>query len=94
MLTVARELPNTIFIYTSTSDTAIPCPNFLRLGWDLWDLPKDVGHDIVISDSDKPLSPGQLSHGCYSRTKLLAEQLVKDADGRDGLKTGIIRPGL
>lgn len=83
----AKEIPSTILIYTSTSDTVIPCPKFLRIGWDL----KDTVN--LIGDSDEPLSSARLSGSCYSRTKRLAEQLVANADGEHGLRTGIIRPG-
>lgn len=89
VVTVAKELPSAILIYTSTADTAIPCPKFLRLGWDIPEHHKL----LIISDSDKPLPP-QLCDGCYSRTKILAERRVADADGQGNLRTGIVRPGL
>ena len=88
MVLVAKELPSTILIYTSTADTAIPHPKILRLGWDF-----PEGHKLVVSDSDGPL-PAHLRGGCYSRTKSIAEQRVVDADGQNDLRTGIIRPGL
>ncbi|KAF8073836.1 hypothetical protein FPV67DRAFT_1409535 [Lyophyllum atratum] len=86
VIAVVRELPSAVLIYTSTGDTVIPRPKFLRLGWDFNDT-------STISDPDQPLPPAQLSESCYSRTKLLAEQLVEKADGLDGLRAGIIRPG-
>ncbi|KAF5382418.1 hypothetical protein D9615_002977 [Tricholomella constricta] len=87
VITAAQELPSAILIYTSTCDTVIPRPKFLRLGWDLDNAPS------MISDSDQPLSPLNLSQSCYSRTKLIAEELVVKADNLTGLRAGVIRPG-
>ncbi|KAG6866286.1 hypothetical protein C0991_006382 [Blastosporella zonata] len=87
VIAAARELPSAILVYTSTADTAIPRPRFMKLGWDL------DKNNSTVSDSDEPLSDARLSGSCYSRTKLLAEQLVTQADGVNNLRTGIIRPG-
>ncbi|KAF9468585.1 hypothetical protein BDZ94DRAFT_1245763 [Collybia nuda] len=84
VLAAAKELPLAIFIYTSTADTVIPKPNFFRLRWN---------RKSNISDFDKPLPPSQFSDSCYSRSKLVAEQLVTHGDGERNLRTGIIRPG-
>lgn len=86
LLTVAKELPSAIFIYTSTTDTAIRNPKFLRLGWDL-------SQSCNISDFDEPLPPAQLHDSCYSRSKFMAEQIVTREDGQQNLRTGILRPG-
>ncbi|KAG6918315.1 hypothetical protein DXG01_015173 [Tephrocybe rancida] len=86
VIKAARELPSAILVYTSTADTVIPRPRFLRLGWGL-------NSNNTVSDYDEPLSNARLSESCYSRTKLLAEQLVVETDGVDGLRAGIIRPG-
>lgn len=91
VLSVAKKLPNAILIYTSTSDAAIPCAKFLRLGFDYKTRP---WHKATISDEDTPLGTTQGSESCYTRTKILAERLVIGANGWNGLKTGIIRPGL
>ncbi|KAG5638164.1 hypothetical protein H0H81_001460 [Sphagnurus paluster] len=87
LIIALRELPSAILIYTSTADTAIPRPKFLRLGWDLHDAPP------AVADSDEPLSLTNLSESCYSRTKLLAESVVVKSDGLGGIRSGIIRPG-
>ncbi|KAG5642668.1 hypothetical protein DXG03_002352 [Asterophora parasitica] len=87
VITAAQELPSAVLIYTSTGDTVIPRPKFLRIGWDLENTSTPIG------DSDKPLSTARLSESCYSRTKLLAEELVSKSDGLPGLRAGIIRPG-
>ncbi|KIM89269.1 hypothetical protein PILCRDRAFT_218982 [Piloderma croceum F 1598] len=90
VLSVAKKMPNTILVYTSTADTCIPRSKFLRLGLD-YKIPPY--HKVTISDDDSPLKPSQSSQSCYTRSKLLAEQLVIGANGWNGLKTGIIRPG-
>jgi nucleoside-diphosphate-sugar epimerase len=90
VLSVAKKLPNAILIYTSSSDTCIPCAKFLRLGLD-YKMPPY--HKITISDDDPPLPPSQSSESCYTRSKVLAERLVIGASGWNGFKTGIIRPG-
>ncbi|GLB38487.1 putative 3-beta hydroxysteroid dehydrogenase/isomerase family protein [Lyophyllum shimeji] len=88
VLTAVKALTSALLIYTSTADTVIRRPKFMRLGWDLDKAPR------AVSDSDAPLSPAHLSDSCYARTKLLAEQLVIKADGIGGLRSGIIRPGF
>jgi len=90
VLSVAKTIPNAILIYTSSSETAIPCAKFLRLGWDYKTPP---WHKVSISDNDPPLTPSQGIESCYARSKILAERLVIGANGWSGLKTGIIRPG-
>jgi nucleoside-diphosphate-sugar epimerase len=90
VLSVAKKLPNAILIYTSSADTCIPRSKFLRLGFDYKTPP---WHKVTISDNDAPLTPSQSSESCYSRSKSLAERLIMGANGWNGLKTGIIRPG-
>ena len=90
VLSVAKKLPNAILIYTSTADACVPCPKFLRLGLDCKTPPY---HTVTISDNDPPLKPSQSSQCCYTQSKVLAERLVIGANGWNGLKTGIIRPG-
>ena len=90
VLSVAKKIPNAILIYTSTTDVCIPSSKFLRLGFD-YKIPPY--HKVTISDDDPPLRPSQSSQNCYPRSKLLAERLVIGANGWNGLKTGIIRPG-
>ena len=87
VIRVAKELPSVTLIYTSTADVVVPCPKLLRLGWD---VPKD--YKPVVNESLPPHLHD--TGGCYSRTKLLAERRIADADGQGGLRTGIIRPGL
>lgn len=89
MLTVAKELPSATLVYTSTAEAASPRPRFARLGWGYQPSP---WNKVTISDYDMPLTSAQLSESCYGRSKVIAERLVVDAN-RDGLKTGIIRPG-
>jgi nucleoside-diphosphate-sugar epimerase len=90
VVSVAKMLPNARLIYTSTSDTAIPRTNILRLGLN-YKVPP--WHKVIISDDDAPLTQSQASEGCYARSKALAERLVIGSNGWNGLKTGIIRPG-
>jgi nucleoside-diphosphate-sugar epimerase len=90
VLSVARELPNAIFIYTSTADACVPRAKLLRLGLDYKTPPY---HKVTISDDDPPLTPSQSSQSCYTRSKVFTERLVIGANEWNGLKTGIIRPG-
>ncbi|TFK74773.1 NAD(P)-binding protein [Pluteus cervinus] len=91
ILAVARELPSAIVIYTSTGDAAIHRPRFLRLETD----PERNVKKLAISDYDPPVPRDDLSEGCYTQSKLQAEDLIIAANNPSGsLKTGIIRPAL
>ena len=46
------------------------------------DPPQEEGLDAQLSTTGS----------CYAWSKMRAEKLVKDANGKNGLKTGIIRP--
>ncbi|KAJ7049493.1 hypothetical protein C8F01DRAFT_1183475 [Mycena amicta] len=83
VLEVAKELPNAMLIYTSSVDTVLPMPKFLRVDFD--PFPAQV--------SDETPAPKYLHEGCYARSKRMAEQLVIDAQNSHGIKTGILRPG-
>ena len=94
VLTVAaNDLPHgeTMVIYTSTSDVVLPRPHLMRLGLDFSTPPWDR---IVVSDGDDPLPSSAKADSNYARSKALAERAVIEANGRNGLRTGIIRPGL
>ncbi|KZV87210.1 NAD(P)-binding protein [Exidia glandulosa HHB12029] len=75
-----------VFVYCSTSDTCIPRPNFCRLSM--------RHHRVVIRDEDGELPPHILSQMCYVRSKLMAEELVVNADMPGGMRTGVLRPGF
>ncbi|KAH7927636.1 NAD(P)-binding protein [Leucogyrophana mollusca] len=88
IIAAAKEIPGAVLIYTSSSDTVIPSTKFCRLGLDT-----DPRKTKVISDDDPPLSHWESHESSYARSKALAERLVVEANGQNGLKTGIIRPG-
>jgi nucleoside-diphosphate-sugar epimerase len=91
VLEAAKNLPTgAIVVYTSSADVAIPAPRFMKRGED-YHLPP--WNKIGVSDDDEPLSGHAKSTSCYNRTKLMAEQLVLDANSTDGLRTGSLRPG-
>jgi nucleoside-diphosphate-sugar epimerase len=84
ILTVAKELPSAMVVYTSSSEAVSGCPKFLRVDWDTF--------PVSIRDDSSP--PAYiLKEGCYARSKRMAEQLVINASVNEGLKTGILRPG-
>ncbi|KAJ7916223.1 hypothetical protein B0H13DRAFT_2450823 [Mycena leptocephala] len=84
VLTVAKELPSAMVIYTSSAETVSGCPKFLRVDWDTY--------PTSIRDDDH--TPTYiLKENCYPRSKRMAEQLVISASANEGLKTGILRPG-
>ncbi|KAF7303709.1 3Beta-HSD domain-containing protein [Mycena indigotica] len=83
VLQLAQELSNSMMIYTSSIDTVLPMPKFLRADWDVFP---------AIIDDDTPV-PTHIHEGCYARSKRMAEQLVVEASINQGLKTGILRPG-
>lgn len=91
ILSVAKYMPNAILIYTSTAETVLPRTNFLRLSLSFKTPP---WRKVTISDNDAPLKLSQGPQSCYARSKVLAERLVIGANGWNGLKTGILRPGL
>jgi nucleoside-diphosphate-sugar epimerase len=78
-----------IFIYTSTSDIILPRPHFMHINGDYNDWPYNT---VVVSDEDRPLSSTAQSPGCYSRSKILGETLVLNANG-DEMVTASLRPG-
>jgi nucleoside-diphosphate-sugar epimerase len=84
VLTVAKELPSAMVIYTSSVETVSGCPKFLRVDWDTY--------PTSIRDDDR--TPTYiLKESCYPRSKRMAEQLVINSSANEGLKTGILRPG-
>ncbi|KAJ7250508.1 hypothetical protein B0H12DRAFT_1202893 [Mycena haematopus] len=84
VLTVAKELPSAMVVYTSSAETASGCPKFLRVDWDTY--------PVSIRDNDH--TPSYiLKQSCYPRSKRMAEQLVISFSVNEGLKTGILRPG-
>ncbi|KAJ7471288.1 hypothetical protein B0H11DRAFT_1730365 [Mycena galericulata] len=84
ILTVAKELPSAMVIYTSSAETVAGTPKFLRVDWD--------GYPTSIKDDDS--TPTYIrKESCYPRSKRMAEQLVINASANEGLKTGILRPG-
>ena len=91
VLEASKKLPTgAIVVYTSSADVAVPAPRFMQRGKDYHMSPWDK---IRISDDDAPLSGHAKSTSCYSRTKLMAERLVLEANSADGLRTGSLRPG-
>ena len=92
VLEAAKKLQQgAIVVYTSSVGVVAPAPRFMQLGKDYHLPPWD---DFRISDDDAPLSEPAKSTGCYARSKLMAEQLVLEANSADGLRTGSLRPGL
>lgn len=79
VLSVARELPSAIVVYTSSWTTV---------------LPRGKEH-IVSDTDDKYLVSERdwMAHSCYVRSKRMAEKLVMAADGQGGVRTGVLRPG-
>ena len=90
LVDAAREVcPGAIFVHTSSADTILPRPKFLRLGLDFYwggQMSK-----IVTGDYDE-VHVDSGSMGCYRATKWHGEKIVRAANGK-GLKTGILRPG-
>lgn len=92
VLEAARKLQTgAIVVYTSSAGVGAPAPRFMQRGKDYHKPPWDR---IRISDDDAPLSGPAKSRSCYTRSKLMAEQLVLDANSAGGLRTGCLRPGL
>jgi nucleoside-diphosphate-sugar epimerase len=87
---VSQELPGAIVVYTSSGNAVIPRMKYMRLGLD---VPGGVNHRVVVSDEDPPLAASSVSQSCYARSKIMAEKLVKEAHGKNGIRTGILRPG-
>ncbi|KAJ7621089.1 hypothetical protein FB45DRAFT_928310 [Roridomyces roridus] len=83
ILTVAKELPDAIVVYTSSGEVVSGAPKFMRVDWDAF--------PVCVKDEDHP-PKYLLKQSCYPRSKRMAEQLVMEASA-SGLKTGILRPG-
>nr|GAT56097.1 predicted protein [Mycena chlorophos] len=82
VLEVAKQLPNAIFVYTSSVDTVLSMPKFCRVDWD--PFPAEL--------SDETPTPRHLHEGCYPRSKRMAEQLVIEANSSE-MPTAMLRPG-
>ena len=92
VLEAAKKLETgAIVVYTSSVGVVTQAPRFMQRGKDYHLPPWDK---IVVSDDDTPLSGPAKSTSCYARSKLMAEQLVLEANSADGLRTGSLRPGL
>ena len=63
----------------------------MRLGLDLSTPPWDR---VIVSDEDDPLPSSAQANSNYVKSKALAERAVIEANGRNGLRTGIIRSGV
>lgn len=79
VLTIARELPSAIVVYTSSCTVVLPRGKEHLLS--------DSDDKCFVSDTD------WVSHNCYVRSKRIAEKLVMAADGQGGVRTGVLRPG-
>ncbi|KAH7913357.1 hypothetical protein BJ138DRAFT_1146270 [Hygrophoropsis aurantiaca] len=84
IIKAATEIPEATLIYTSTADAVLP---------NLKSCHNSGKYETVISDDDPLLSHWDHHESCYARSKILAERLIVEANGQNGLKTGIIRPG-
>ena len=92
VLEAAKKLQKgAILVSTSSLGVAAPAPRFMRCGKDNKLPPWDK---ISVSDDDAPLIEPAKSTCCYVRSKVMAEQLVLEADSVDGLRTGCLRPGV
>jgi nucleoside-diphosphate-sugar epimerase len=91
VLAAVQEMPTIrTLIYTSTGDVAIPRPNHWALGY--YYSSRRPWNTVSRSDEDPPLPVGEMSESCYTRSKKMAEDLVKAANGVGTLRTGILRP--
>jgi thioester reductase-like protein len=63
----------------------------MRLGLDWASKP---WNKVVFSDYDDPLPEYACSEGHYVRSKKIAERVVTEANGKNGLRTGVLRPGM
>lgn len=92
VLEAAKKLqPGAIVVYTSSADVAVPAPRFMQHDIDYHSPPWDK---LSVSDDDAPLKWPAKSTSCYTRSKLMAERLVLEANSADdGLRTGCLRPG-
>ena len=82
-----------ILVATSSGSIGIRVPRYFHLSWrglyknafqlsNNGDPPQEEGLDAPLSTTGS----------CYAWSKMRAEKLVKDANGKNGLRTGIIRP--
>ncbi|EIW81395.1 NAD(P)-binding protein [Coniophora puteana RWD-64-598 SS2] len=80
----------TVLVYTSTCDVVLAARKFCRLGFDrgVWPWSRKV-----LSDGDAPLGRHEAHQSNYTQSKMLAERVVLDANGQNGMRVGILRPG-
>ena len=87
MIKALASLPGSKqLIYTSTAVSQIPDPRFHTLRKHL--------EPVVTDDWDGRYSESELGSQCYNRTKRGAEQLVLQADGKDGIRSVNLRIGM
>ncbi|KAI0030434.1 NAD(P)-binding protein [Vararia minispora EC-137] len=90
VVSAAQALPKgAILVYTSSADVSLPLPRFWHIGEgdEAWPYTTPV-----VSDADPPLPSIAESPCCYTRSKVMAEKIVREANG-GGLTTGVLRPG-
>jgi nucleoside-diphosphate-sugar epimerase len=88
----ANDLPSgTLLVYTSTADVNTPTPHYMRLGLDFSRKPRDTV--VVTEDDDRDSGNFELPECNYTKSKAMAECAVFEANGKNGLRTGILRPG-
>ena len=80
-----------VLVYTASAACTLPSPKFMRLGDGSG---KGARKTAVRHDDDPELTSGEWPSYHYAVSKILAERLVRDANGRNGLRTGCIRAGM
>lgn len=79
-----------MLVYCSTISAVLPPPNLLRLGW-RWAGYKTSFRDSPTISDETTTYPGEGMSNWYAITKTAADKMVREADGRNGLTTGVVR---
>ena len=74
-----------ILLHCSTSAVQLTAPYFMRLGRNF----KGYAATYTLSD-DRSIPDHQMAPHSYAVTKTIADRLVRQENGEDGLKTGVV----
>ncbi|KAK9897525.1 NAD(P)-binding protein [Cystobasidium minutum MCA 4210] len=87
-----QAAPNTsekLLLYCSSAAVQLPSPLLMRLGYNF----VDYASSYTLSD-DRPIPDHHRAEHDYAVSKTEADRLVRAANGQQGLRTGVLRPGM
>jgi len=82
-----------ILVYCSSAGIEVPRMNFARLWFGRLGTTSPFYKTRTMTD-EHPISENEYQKACYQITKREADNIVRAAHGKDGIKAGALRPGM